>query len=106
MRGSSLRRTDVPVKRSAITIFASSCCFLLLGPGGQEHAVDNALVTGAPADVARQRFPDLGLARIRVLGEKGRDLHHESGGAEAALKAVTGGQRLLQGVEVILVGQA
>src|SRR3954463_4573523 len=58
------------------------------GAGRSQDAVEDALVPGASADVARQRLADLGLARFRVLGQQRRYLHEESGCAEAALEPV------------------
>src|ERR1019366_925610 len=104
MRGSSERLTLALVNRSAM-FCTLSLLLLVLRPGGRaivagrsQYPVDDALVSGATAEVAGQCFADLRLARVRVLGQQGGDLHEESGRAKAALKSVGLPHRLLQGV--------
>ena len=50
---------------------------------------DDALVSGAAAEVAGQALPDLGVGGAGVLAQQSGDRHDEAGSAEAALKSVT-----------------
>src|SRR5712692_11591276 len=47
--------------------------------------LDDLGVAGAPADVARERLPDLCLGRVRVAAQKVRGGDDQAGCAEAAL---------------------
>src|SRR4051794_9282035 len=61
---------------------------VLAGPGRLLHGADDALVTGAPAQVAGQAGADLLVARVRVRLEERRGGHDEPGGTETTLEAV------------------
>ncbi len=58
--------------------------------------LDDALVAGAAAEVARDRFAHLALARLRVLRQQLDGGHQEPRGAEAALEGVAVAARLLE----------
>src|ERR1700757_2001356 len=97
MRGSSERLMLAPVYRSAaIAVMAPPRSAPPGALGGQQDAVDDALVAGAAADVAGQRLADLLLVGIRVGAEERRRLHDHPGRAETALEAVRVPHRLLQ----------
>ena len=55
---------------------------------GAVHRVDDALVAGAPAEVAGQALADLLVGGLRVVAQQRRDRHDETRCAEAALQAV------------------
>ncbi len=65
--------------------------------GGTQDGLDDVLVAGAPAEVARDGLARLVLGRLRVLLEVCRDGGEEARRAEAALQAMTLGERLLDG---------
>ena len=67
--------------------------------GSQLHAVDDRLVTGAPAEVARELLAELRLGPPVPLLQQRVGGHHEAGRAEAALEAVALAERLLQRVQ-------
>src|SRR5262245_25103205 len=75
----------------------------MLGPphvrGGVHHRLDDLVVSGAAAEVARQPVADLGLAGIGVSLEQGPGRHEESGRADAALQGGVLEELLLQGVQ-------
>src|SRR5512138_1144455 len=73
--------------------------------GGQQDAVDDALVASAPADVAGQRFADLLLAGVRVTAEERGRLHDKPRRAETALEAMRIPHRLLQRAHLSVRGQ-
>src|SRR5215469_6182932 len=69
----------------------------LTGPlGGQQNAIDDALVASAPADVAGQRVADLLLVGVRMVPEERGGLHDHARRAEPALEAMRIPHRLLQ----------
>src|SRR5580693_9235240 len=74
--------------------------------GGQQDAVDDALVAGAPADVAGERFADLPLVGVGVVVEERGRLHDKPRRAETALEAVRIPHRLLQCAQPAVRGQA
>src|SRR5882757_4181711 len=55
---------------------------------GRHHGVDDVLVAGAAAEIARQRLADLVFAGRGVFVEKCRHGHENAGRAVAALQAV------------------
>src|SRR5262245_33994227 len=55
---------------------------------GPQDGLDDVLVAGAAAEVARQRPAHLFLGRIRVGVQQCLGGHHHPGGAEPALQAV------------------
>jgi hypothetical protein len=63
--------------------------------GGQQDAIDDALVAGAPADVAGQRLADLLLIGVGVVAEERGGLHDEPWRAETTLEAMRIPHRLL-----------
>ena len=69
------------------------------GPGADPDRVDDLLVAGAAAKVARHRRSDHLVARIRVAFQQRRGAHQHPGRAESALESVGGAERLLQGME-------
>src|SRR5690242_19533507 len=76
---------------------------LLSGP---EHRLDDVLVAGAAAQVARQRPADLFLARVRVLVEQLLGGQHHPRRAEAALEPVLLPKALLKRVQLAGGGHA
>src|SRR5262245_53098788 len=64
------------------------------------HRADDRAVAGAPADLARDRFPDLSLGGVRIAVEQRPGGHHHARGAEAALQSVTLHKTLLDRVEL------
>src|SRR5712692_9837464 len=66
--------------------------------GGPQHRLDDVLVAGAAAQVARQRPADVFLGRVGIGVEQGLGGHHHSGGAEPALQPVLLPEALLQRV--------
>src|SRR3954469_225211 len=69
------------------------------------HRPQHSLVTGAAAQVARERLSRLGFRTIRAGSEEGLERHEDARGAEAALQRVLLMERLLKRVQ-ILVGEA
>ena len=69
------------------------------------HGRHDLLVSGAAAEVARERLPDLGVARRRVCGKEGFQGHQDAGGAITALQAVLAAEGLLQRVQRVAVRQ-
>jgi hypothetical protein len=61
--------------------------------------VDDFLVAGAAAQVARQRLPDQVLLRVGHAAEQVVDRHHQPGGAEPALDGAGLDERLLDRVQ-------
>src|SRR6516225_10585341 len=80
-------------------------CALPVTPGGQQDAIDDALVARASADVAGQRLADLLLVGVRVIAEERGRLHDEPRRAETALEAVRIPHGLLQGAQPAVRGQ-
>jgi len=62
------------------------------------HGADDVLVSGAPAQVALEPFPDLLVARVGVAAQQVSRGHDHPWGAVAALERVLGVERLLQRV--------
>src|SRR5690606_8098786 len=56
--------------------------------GRQLHGIDDVLVAGAAAEIARDGLANFGLARVGVVFEEGEQRHQEAGCAEATLQAV------------------
>ena len=99
-RRSSLRLTGSPKVRVDIAQPRIRC-------GGGQHGIDDVLVAGAAAQIARQRLAHLVLARRRMFVEKGRHGHQDARRAVAALQAVVIVHRLLQRVVFAIgAGQA
>src|SRR5438067_6405571 len=67
--------------------------------GGQAHRLDNALVAGAAANVARKCRADLFLFRFWILFEESVDGHDKAGRAETTLHAVAFPEGLLHGMQ-------
>src|SRR5512142_1242888 len=70
------------------------------------HGLDDVLVAGAPAEVARHPVADLLLARVRVLLQQTVRARDHSRRAEAALQAVILVERLLQRVQLAALREA
>src|SRR5262245_9684151 len=68
--------------------------------GGPEHGLDDVLVAGAAAQVARQREAHLVLGRVGVGVQQGPGRQHHARRAEPALEAVLARETLLHGVEL------
>src|SRR5262245_22268753 len=103
-RASSLRGTEVPmsvcVASSVIVIVRSS------DRGGRlPDGLDDVDVAGAATEVALQRLSDLCLARVGPLLQQAHRGHHESGRAVAALERVLLVVRLLDRMELPVLGQ-
>ena len=87
------------VERPALLRGRHGCLSPLLG-GGPEDRLDDVLVAGAAAQVARQREADLVLGGVRVLGEQRLRGEHHPRRAEAALEAVLLREPLLDRVQL------
>src|SRR5439155_9083063 len=72
-----------------------------LGDGGPD-----AEVRPAPAEVPAHRLVDVGVGRVRVLVEQGHGLHDLAGLAVTALGHVVVDPGLLDGVQLVTLGQA
>ena len=70
------------------------------------HGLDDAVVAGAAAEVAREADPDLVLGRRRVRGEQRRRRDEHPGRAEAALDAAELEERGLERRQRVAVGEA
>src|SRR5690242_2235950 len=68
-----------------------------------ERRVDDTLVAGAPAEVARDRDPHLLLGRVRIVAQEFDEGGQHAGRAEAALQAVIVAECLLQRVQLLVV---
>src|SRR5437763_736152 len=101
MRRSSTRLTLEPVNRSptAWTMVLPSFSASALLLDRSQDAVDDALVSGASADVAGEGLSDLGLSCAGVLAQQLGRLHQEAGRAKAALEAVRFPHCILQRIE-------
>src|SRR5438445_648653 len=68
--------------------------------------LDDLSIAGATAEIARQRFADLGERGLRVLAQQGMRGDHEPGSAEAALHGAGFDERPLDRIERAAVGEA
>src|SRR5207248_10203987 len=75
------------------------------GRGDAEHGLDDAVVAGAAAEVAREADADLFLRGIRVLREQSRRRDQHPRSAEPALDAAVLEERLLQRREAAAVAK-
>src|SRR5882672_12459417 len=82
-----------------------SCRFTQLGRG-VKHGLDDVLVAGAAAQIARHADPNLGLGRVRVVLQKSIGAHQHAWRAEAALQAVLREEAFLYRVQNSPVRQA
>src|SRR5689334_1459823 len=110
-RSSSLRLTDRPSHGACFSSTAISTSLRLAGACRPVrllrlhslcrplHRLDDVLIAGAPADVARQRPADLLLRWVRVLGQQCGACEHHAGRAKAALQSVFLLEPDLDGVE-------
>ena len=73
--------------------------------GCEQHSLNDALVAGAAADVARKDVSDLRLGRAGVLLEQSDCRHDEARCAEPALEGVALPEGLLHGVQLLTVGE-
>src|SRR6059036_3419349 len=94
-RGSSRRL--IPEPKSVVMAGPPSPLARRAGRGPNRG--DDVLVAGAAAEIALERVPDLGVARMRVLTQQVGGGHDHSRGAEPALQSVFVPERLLQGVQ-------
>src|SRR3990172_13316344 len=69
--------------------------------GGVAHRLDDVLITGAAADIARQSLTDFRLARPRVLAQQPVGTHQHTRRAESALQAVLAREAFLQRVQAV-----
>src|SRR5438105_7964150 len=99
LRGFDSRRLHFPRQRA----FSRS---VLAGRDDAEHGLDDAVVAGAAAEIARQADADLFLGRVRVLREESRRRDQHPRGAESALDAAVLEEDPLQGREAAVVGKA
>src|SRR5437879_2876636 len=74
--------------------------------GGGLDGLDDVHVAGTPAEVAFESPPDLVFGRVRVLREQIRGGHDEARRAVAALQAVLVPERLLDRVQLAILGHA
>ena len=72
----------------------------------QPDGVEDLLIAGAAAEVARERLADLVVARIRAAGEQVRRRDDEPRRAEAALDGARLDEGLLHAVQAAALGQA
>src|ERR1051326_2112437 len=75
-------------------------------PRGQPDRLDDLLVPGAAAQVARQRLLDLAVGGIRHPAQQVVAGHHKARRAEAALHGARIDERLLHPVQLARAGQA
>src|SRR5262249_27492464 len=68
---------------------------------GQAHGIEQLLVARAPAQVARQRLADLGVARTRASPQQVVAGDDQPGGAEPALHATRLDERALYLVQPV-----
>src|SRR5215467_10143549 len=93
---------------ASVTMSLPSCSTARLGPQllrGPQHGLDDVLVAGATAEVARQRPPHLVLGRVGVFVEERLGREHHAGRAEAALQAVLVLEPLLDRMQLARAGQ-
>jgi hypothetical protein len=64
------------------------------------------LVAGAAAEIAVDGFPDLAVGRAGMMLQQVMRAHDHAGGAEAALQPVLLPEPLLDGVQLVAVGEA
>src|SRR5450755_809498 len=97
-------RPPILISSSAcVTFFLPSWSACRLGSelrSGPEHGFNDVLVTGAAAQVARQRPADFFLGRIRIDIEQRLGGHHHARRAEPALQAVLLLEALLQRMQL------
>lgn len=72
--------------------------------GRPQDRLDDAVVTGATAEVPGHRLDRLLAGRIRVVRQERGDGGEEPGGTEAALQPVTLPESLLYGTQLIILG--
>ena len=72
---------------------------------GRPDRVEDLLVAGAAAEVARERLADLGLGRAGVAREQFVGGDDQPGCAEPALHGAGGQERLLDRVELLVAGR-
>src|SRR5690606_15451667 len=68
---------------------------------GGPHGIHDLLVARAPAQVARERLPDLRVGRVRVALQQVVGGDDQAGRAEAALHGPALQEGLLDGVQVL-----
>src|SRR5438128_10930343 len=68
--------------------------------------LDDLSIAGAAAEIARQRFADLGERGLRVRAQQRMRGDHEPGSAEATLHGARFDERALDGIERAAVGEA
>src|SRR5262249_17095784 len=68
-----------------------------------ERGVDDALVAGAPAEVARDRDPHLLLGGVRIVAQEFEQGGQHAGRAEAALQAMVVAERFLKRGQLLVV---
>src|SRR5581483_2855634 len=96
-RSSSTRRTLAPSPPTEISSTDIGSLHLASRP---LDGLDDVLVTGAAAEVPRDRPADLVLSGIGVVLQQRGARHHHPGRAEAALQAVLLLESLLDGMQL------
>src|SRR5687768_15482607 len=117
-RSSSTRLTRAPSPPTEISSTAMSPLPLLLasgvdgGPRGRHlprrplHGVDDALVTGAAAEIARDGPPDVPGGRLGADLQQCRRRQHHARRAKPALQPGLRCEALLEGVQLVRPAQA
>ena len=72
---------------------------------GRQRRLDDRLVAGAAAEIARERLVDALARRRRAAMVVREQAHHDAGRAEAALRTVEIDHRLLHGVQRLALGE-
>src|ERR1700682_3143881 len=72
---------------------------------GRQHGIDDVLVAGAAAQIARKCLAHLFFTGRRRFVEKARHVHEDAGRAVAALQAVMVVHRLLQRMVFAVLGR-
>src|SRR5271163_2463995 len=72
---------------------------------GRQRRLDDRLVAGAAAEIARERLVDALARRRRAAMIVREQAHHDAGRAEAALRTVEIDHRLLHGVQRLALGE-
>src|SRR3989442_4423089 len=105
-RASSLRLTLAPMPPISTDIWGLPFRSLALLARRVLDRLDDVHVARAAAEVARDRLPDLELARVRVRRDERRRRHHHSRRAEAALDTVLLVEAFMHRVQLAILLEA